>query len=137
MNSPLQTASQAEASNLSGKRILVIDDDAALLLATCKILRRAGAVVKACAGVPGAVGQLVEDGAGFDLVLTDLRMPLTSGKLVLSLIKTAFPTVPVIIMSAFWSEEAKEECRQLGACSLLDKPVRGRDLVEAVVEGLM
>jgi len=119
-----------------GKRILVIDDDAAMLMAVSKVLHHGGAIVQSAASVAEAIALLEVKNQPFDAVLTDLRMPVTSGKMILSLMKSTRPKVPVIIMSAYWTEEAKAECTQLGANKFLDKPLHSWQLLASVAKEL-
>jgi DNA-binding response OmpR family regulator len=118
------------------RRILVIDDNPSVLLAVSKVLTRRGAAVTSAGGVAEAIRILAVIKEKFDMVLTDLRMPLTSGKLILSLENGICPGVPVIIMSAFWTDETKNECLDLGATRCLDKPLSSRELLAAIAEEL-
>jgi DNA-binding NtrC family response regulator len=113
-------------SDLAGKRLLVVKNDEAILLAVSRVLRHAGATVRSARGMMAAAD------ADFDAVLTDLRMQGESGKSILSMIKSVHPDMPVLIMSAFWTKEIKEECAQLGATNLLDKPLRSWHLLGSV-----
>ncbi len=126
-----------QVSALVGKKLLVVDDDAAMLTAVSKVLRHAGALVQSAGGVVEAISLLAADGAAFHAVLTDLRMPVASGKTILSAIKTSNPDVPVVVMSAFWTDEIKAECVELGATSVLDKPLNSIRLITAVSKALI
>lgn len=137
MSSTLPVPLHEQVSALVGKNLLVVDDDEAMLTAVSKVLRFAGAKVKSARGVAEAIAMLAQSDAAFDAVLTDLRMPVTSGKSVLSTIKTTKPDVPVLMMSAFWTDEIKAECSQLGAKGLLDKPLNSTRLVTAVAKALL
>lgn len=137
MNTLLPTPISDQVSALVGKKLLVIDDDEAMLTAVSKVLRHAGANVESAGGTAEAIAQLAKPGVSFDAVLTDLRMPVVSGKTVLSVIKSSTPNVPVLIMSAFWTEEIKEECEQLGANGLLDKPLNSMRLLAAVAKAIL
>ncbi len=121
---------------IHGVKVLVIDDNPSVLLAISKILTHNGAVVTSAAGVPDAIRILGTMQGKFDIILTDLRMPLTSGKLILSMESELCPDVPVIIMSAFWTDEIKSECIALGASHCLDKPLHSRDLLSAIKSAL-
>lgn len=115
-----------------GKRILVVDDDKPLLRAVSEVLRYAGANVKSASGVVEGIALLTEKDAAFNAVITDLRMPVASGKSILSLIKSAYPEMPVLVMSAFWTKELKDECMRLGADKFLDKPLTASQLLASV-----
>lgn len=123
-------------SALSGKRILVVDDDEPMLLAVSKVLTRGGARVEAASTTVDAMALMSDKEIWFDAVLTDLRMPVTSGKFILSVIKTMHPDMPVLIMSAFWTPEMKTECLQLGVAQCLDKPLDASHLLGAIARTL-
>lgn len=57
-----------------------------------------------------------------DLVLMDIRMPVMGGVEALEKIKHLHPGLPVVMMTAYGSEEALENLRQKGAAMCLTKP---------------
>lgn len=128
------TPPKADRENpaLKGKKILLVDDDQPMLSALTRVLTRAGANVDAAGGAAEAMAVLSDLDTVFDAVITDLRMPMASGRSVLSMVKTAHPEVPVIIMSGFWSEELKETCRELGCTHFLDKPLSSEEMIDAI-----
>lgn len=124
-------------SDLAGRRLLVVDDDEAMLGAVCRVLRHAGAEVTAASGVADAIERIAEDDIEFDAVLTDLRMQGGSGKTVLKMIKRTHPDVPVLIMSAHSTQEVRDECARLGADGFLEKPLRSWHLLGSVARAMM
>ena len=69
---------------------------------------------------------------GFDLVLSDLRLPDGTGIEVLDAVKRHQPDVPVIMMTAFGTVGAAVEAMKLGAADFLEKPVELDDLFVVV-----
>lgn len=132
MNTTMPPAVDREHPALKGKKILLVDDDQPMLSALTKVLTRAGANIEAAGGAPEAMALLSDLDTIFDAVITDLRMPMASGRSVLSMVKTAHPEVPVIIMSGFWSEELKATCRDLGCTHFLDKPLSSEEMIAAI-----
>lgn len=57
------------------------------------------------------------------LVVADVETPGAAGIRVLSHVRRANPTVPVILMTAFGSEELVAQTIRLGAATVLDKPI--------------
>lgn len=57
-----------------------------------------------------------------DLVVTDVQMPGATGLRVLSHLRRAHPTVPVILITAFGSAELHAQAKRLGAATVFDKP---------------
>jgi CheY-like chemotaxis protein len=67
-----------------------------------------------------------------DLVLTDLVMPEMDGLTLVQEIRGNYPLVPVILMTAFGSEEIAIQALQKGAASYVPKPNLAKDLSETV-----
>lgn len=68
--------------------------------------------------------------APIDAVLTDLQMPEMNGLQLVDGIRTRFPHVPVILMTAFGSEELANQALQHGAASYVPKKNLELDLPE-------
>jgi YesN/AraC family two-component response regulator len=67
-----------------------------------------------------------------DLVLTDLHMPEMDGLQLVLEVRKNFPLVPVILMTAYGSEEIAIEALQKGAASYVPKKNLGQSLAETV-----
>ncbi len=120
--------------SITGKSVLVVDDDAAMLRALRKVLAGEGASV-ATASWAGEIMERLEEKQGrFDLIITDLRMPILNGESVLRAVKAALPEVPVIVITAFGSPEKQAECRKEGAAAFLEKPLETPQLLAAIDE---
>lgn len=137
MNSILPAPVNYQVSALVRKKLLVVDDDEAMLTAVSKVLRHAGAAVESANSVAEAITLMEEKDAEFDAVVTDLRMPVASGKTVLTAMKSMHPGVPVVIMSGYWTEEMKDECALLGSTQFLDKPLNSSHLLITVTRALL
>jgi DNA-binding NtrC family response regulator len=103
-------------------RILLIDDDASGRTALRRALTRQGYEVEAHAD--GAMAMAVlEGGAEFDLVITDLKMPEMDGLEVLQRVRGLDRELPVILITAFGTIENAVEAMGLGARDYLTKPL--------------
>lgn len=111
------------------KSILVVDDDAAMLRALEKVLRQERGLVTAVQSGVEAIEQLANREKRFDLVITDLRLPLVNGELILHAVKTVRPEVPVMIITAYAGPNTKAELLQHGAAALLEKPLDAAKLL--------
>lgn len=109
--------------NLRDKSILVVDDDAAMCRALEKVLRQEGALVTPAQSGDEALEQLADREKRFDLVITDLRMPLVNGKSILNVVKAVFPDVPVMIITAYAGHDTRAEFLHQGAAAFLEKPL--------------
>jgi len=119
-------------NNINEKTILIIDDDAAMLRALSKVLSGEGAVVASASWAGEIMERLAENQGHFDLIITDLRMPILNGNSVLGAVKAALPEVPVIVMTAFGSPEVEAECLEKGAAAFLEKPLDTPQLLAAL-----
>ncbi len=81
------------------KRILLIDDEPAVLEIARKMLEHLGYAVESRSSGEGAVAALGMDPEGFDLVITDLVMPDMEGTELVKRCLTIRPNLPVILCS--------------------------------------
>jgi len=122
--------------SIHGKSILVIDDDAAMLRALGKVLSSEGAVVATASWVGELMERLAEKQGSVDLIITDIRMPVMDGRSILGAVKAALPEVPVIVITAFATPEARTECEAAGAADFLEKPLDTPQLLAAIERAL-
>ncbi len=111
---------------MTGKRILVVDDEESLRRVTQLRLQQAGYDVATAADGNQALAFLERNPR--DLVLTDLRMPGLSGIELLAKIKEAYPEVIVILVTAFGTIESAVEAMKHGAYDYVIKPVNAEAL---------
>jgi len=120
---------------LQGKFMLVVDDDPGMLRAMASVLARQGMQVTCVSDPVAVVKKLADPERRFDLVITDLRMPMFSGRGVLAL-AGALPNLPVIIITAFGGPDVEAQALRLGAFAFLEKPVAAAQLIEVVQRAL-
>lgn len=102
-------------------KILVVDDDRRIVQTTCDILKLKGhEAVAAYSGEEG-VEKVAADLP--DCVLMDIKMPGISGVEALKWMKQIAPDLPVVLVSAYATNEVMEEARQAGAYAVLSKPL--------------
>ena len=122
--------------SLAGKSILVIDDDAGMLRAVSRVLKDEGAAVTCADWAGDAMDFLIPRNRPVDLVITDLRMPFVTGITVVYAIHEIFPALPVIVLTAFGTPEARAACKEQGVAAFLEKPLASQTLVAAVKDVL-
>jgi DNA-binding NtrC family response regulator len=115
-------------------RILIIDDEAILRDAAAEALRRAGHAVDAFDAGRPALDAFAQ--SGYDLVLSDLRMPGMDGVAVLEEAKRLAPDVPVILVTAFGTVETAVGAMKKGAYDFIIKPYRLEELESLVARAL-
>jgi DNA-binding NtrC family response regulator len=121
-------------SDLRNKSVLVVDDDQEMLRAMTRVLSKEGMRVTGVSDPTVVVSKLMSE-IRFDLVITDLRMPMFSGRGVLAL-ASALRELPVIIITAFGGPDAEAQAIQLGAFAFLEKPVAAAELIDVVKRAL-
>ena len=107
-------------------RLLVVDDDESLRWVTKVQLEQSGYAVSAAADGPQALALLQLNGA--DLVITDLMMPGMSGLDLLKDIRSEYPDLAVIVVTAFGTVETAVEAMKAGAYDYITKPVNMDEL---------
>jgi len=95
------------------------------------VLARQGMQVTCVSDPVAVVKKLADSERRFDLVITDLRMPMFSGRGVLAL-AGALPNLSVIIITAFGGPDVEAQALRLGAFAFLEKPVAAAQLIEVV-----
>jgi FixJ family two-component response regulator len=63
-------------------------------------------------------------------------MPILTGITVVYAIHEVFPALPIIVLTAFGSPDAKAECLRQGAAAFLEKPLDTPQLLTAI-EGVI
>jgi DNA-binding NtrC family response regulator len=117
------------------KRILIVDDEPTILLTLSYTLRSKDVEVITASRLEPAEEAL--DRYTFDLVIVDIRMSGIlgiEGLELLSYIKRKWPQTEVIIMTAYGSEEVKEDAYQRGARFYYTKPIDIDALLQRVSE---
>lgn len=107
--------------------ILLVEDDTSLAAGLCKALRNEGFVANHVA--TGAAALHVVDTESPDIVVLDLGLPDIDGIDVLQQIRSRSPTLPVLILTARSSIDARVTGLQGGADDYLPKPFEMPELI--------
>ena len=126
--------------DLSGLRILVVDDNTTNLKILCEMLTSWKMVPKAASSAAvGAVllGKMRKSGIGFDLALIDSELSDSGALSLVRQIKGQAGNATRIIMM-LTTTTTKESARfsKAGIGPLVTKPVRPSDLLDAIIQGL-
>jgi len=113
--------------NGGAHRILVLDDDPSLLRAIRLTLVLGGFEVETAADGVLGLEQLANN--DFSLVVLDLQMPRMNGRTFFQELRGLGYEMPVLILSAFGAEVARQE---LGADGAIVKPFDPDDLVTTI-----
>ncbi len=123
MESLVQTAS-----------ILVVDDEENAREGLSKILSKEGYRVETASNGKEAIDNLKRQ--RYDLVITDMRMPLMDGFEVLREIKKMDENIGVIMITAYGEVESYLEAMNMGAFEYINKPVRVNELKRVITKVL-
>jgi DNA-binding NtrC family response regulator len=112
-------------------RILIVDDDRILIQSLAQLLRRLGYIVATCDQPHQTVDQL--QATSSDLLLIDPHSTDIDLPELLRDIKTRFPTLVTVIITAYGSIESAVEAVKMGAFDYLTKPIIDEE-IRTVVE---
>jgi DNA-binding NtrC family response regulator len=119
---------------MTKNQILVVDDDESLRRVLQVQLEQEGYFVASAASMQQALSMLQL--RSYDLVVADLKMPEGSGIELLKEVRSKYPEIIVIILTAFGTVETAVEAMKVGAFDYLTKPVHPDELSLAVARAL-
>jgi two-component system, NtrC family, response regulator AtoC len=108
-------------------KILVVDDDTSLRLTIEKFLNENGFQTYGASN--GLEAKNILESSSVDIVVTDLKMPQMDGMELLRFIKTYFPEIEVILITAYGTVQTAVEAMKLGAFDYITKPVNLDELL--------
>ncbi|MGO4174855.1 sigma-54-dependent transcriptional regulator [Bosea sp. TAF32] len=114
--------------------ILVVDDEERLADVLAAALEDLGYRTTAVTSVQAALVAL--DQSRFDLVLTDLRLPVMDGRDLLREVRSRWPDIPVIILTAFAAVRDAVELIKEGAFDYIAKPFEMEDVAATIRRAL-
>lgn len=120
--------------NQTGERILLVDDDEAVLETLKSILEQEGYHIVTASSGEQAISEM--ERAPFDLVLSDLKMEGISGLEVLAHAQKRWPRPATILLTGYASLESAVGALRRGAYGYLVKPCGIEELKHAIKEGL-
>lgn len=111
--------------------ILVVDDEPDMLKLLSMIIREKSPHMITTTNNPLEALEIVKQGS-IDLVIADLKMPGLDGSELLDAIKNVDRDLPVVIMTAFATEEAAAETLQKGGFDFIIKPFRKEQILTTI-----
>jgi two-component system response regulator AtoC len=112
------------------RRVLLVDDDPAVLRSLTQALSHLGTEPQSAASAEEALGKLAENPP--DLILSDIRMPGLDGIELLALVRERAPSVDVVLMTAFDDMATVVRGMREGAFDFLVKPIDLEELGEVL-----
>ncbi len=114
--------------------VLVVEDDSSLREALGDTLELAGYSVKTAADGDSALGVLARESVG--IVVSDVQMRPMDGHRLLQQIRSRFPRVPVLLMTAYGSIDKAVSAIRDGAVDYMAKPFEAEVLLNKVARYL-
>ena len=113
----------AAAGALRVDRVLLVDDDAAVLEVARQIIESLGYEVVGCHRPENALEVLKDESSALSLLLTDLAMPGMDGLTLAREAKRLRPGLPVICCTGFGDARAERTAKEIGVTAFLRKPI--------------
>lgn len=116
-------------------RILAVDDEQNILMVLQTLLKSMGHEVTTTQD-GNEVIKILQTDQQIDLLLSDVRMHPMNGMELLEKSKKIRPSLPVILLTAYFSKESREKAEKLGARELLPKPFDMKILLDSINKAL-
>jgi two-component system chemotaxis response regulator CheY len=114
-------------------KVLIVEDSPTMRQLIAFSLKRLKniKIVEASDGVDG-LKKLSQD--AFNLIITDINMPVMDGLKLVSLIRkdAVYKAVPIFIITTEGGQEDRERAMALGANAYITKPISGPQVLEMV-----
>jgi DNA-binding NtrC family response regulator len=105
------------------EKILIVDDEPDMLKLLRMTIQKKTLYQVTITNNPVEALELVK-GGGFDLIISDLKMPGLDGIELLDAVKRLDPDTPVILMTAYGTIESASEAMEKGGFDFITKPFR-------------
>ncbi len=110
------------------EKILIVDDEPDMLVLLSMIIKSRTPYEVITTSNPLEAMEWIKKG-GYDLVITDLKMPDVDGMEILRAIRSYDTDIPVIIITAYGTVESAIEAMSKNAFDLITKPFRKEQIL--------
>jgi EAL domain-containing protein (putative c-di-GMP-specific phosphodiesterase class I)/ActR/RegA family two-component response regulator len=125
---PTRESKTYGADPTAAERVLIVDDDVAVLSLHGRVLSSAGFEVETAANGDAAMAAVRQ--RSFDLILSDIDMPGMDGIRLLEQVRSYDADVPVILITGAPSMDTAIQALDRGALRYLTKPIKLPELVQ-------
>jgi signal transduction histidine kinase len=136
---PPELATDAAAGPIQrgrGERVLVVDDEEALLAVTSEVLKHIGYEPVACADGAAALAAFEAAPGRIDAVIADEVMPGLTGTELARALRRHRTELPIVLVSGYSGPMLTERALAAGITEVLKKPVQSRELAAALARAL-
>jgi len=118
-----------------GEKILVVDDNLEMCKLIEKVLIKEGYEILIAGDGEEALDK-VKNKKDIKLVIADIKMPKKDGVNLLKEIQEDYPTIKVILMTAYGDVEQYLQMMDMGAYEYMPKPIKIEELVRVVKKAM-
>jgi PAS domain S-box-containing protein len=138
VDSPAVIGDDAEAPVVrgNGERVLVVDDEEALMAVTSETLKRLGYEPAAFPDGAAALAEFESQPGRFDAVITDEVMPGLTGTDLARSLRRHRRDLPIMLVSGYIGPMMSERALAAGVDAILKKPVQSRELATTLARVL-
>jgi len=139
----LLPATQSQAQDITPKReaiprgserILLVDDEASLLKSWGTILERLGYHVTSTSIPTEAIEMFESAPNSFDVVITDMSMPMMTGAELSAMLHRMRPNLPIILCSGYSDAMDAQKAAAMGIYKYMEKPFKTHHLAQVLRE---
>lgn len=114
------------------KHILIVDDEPHMTRVLKLYLERAGYAVETCPNGQAALAVIMKHAP--DVMVTDIQMPLMTGKQLCLALEEQYPqrTFPIFVMTSMTDREHREWTQKIDNLEFLEKPLSMRALTRVL-----
>jgi len=131
---PAGTEDPAPLAHGHGERVLVVDDEEALVAVTSEVLKHFGYEPVGCSDGNAALAAF--DSGRIDAVIADEVMPGLSGTQLARALRRRRADLPIVLVSGYTGPMLSERALAAGVTEILKKPVQSRDIASALARVL-
>jgi two-component system cell cycle sensor histidine kinase/response regulator CckA len=128
--------SRHNISETSCRKILVIDDDPVLVKLVSEMLEILGYEPVSCTSSPEGLRIFCDTPDDFDLIITDMSMPIMNGDILAHKIISIRKDIPIIICTGFNEYISEEQAKEKGICEIVIKPVNMKTLSDVILKAI-
>ncbi|MCP3953070.1 MAG: PAS domain S-box protein [Desulfobacterales bacterium] len=125
-------AETLESCQVGTERILLVDDEAAVVNLVKQMLQRSGYHVTGLTSSPDALKTFEADPSAFDLILSDMTMPHITGDQLTRKLLEIRPDIPIILCTGFSERVSPQKAAVIGTKGFLRKPIVRAKMVRMV-----
>jgi PAS domain S-box-containing protein len=126
----IESAAAGPVERGRGERVLVVDDEEALVAVTSEVLKHIGYEPVGCSD--GAAALAAFDAGRIDAVIADEVMPGLTGTELATALRRKRADLPIVLVSGYTGPMLTERARGAGVTEILKKPVQSREIAGAL-----